>query len=193
MPATAGGKAHHHARDLAEAPVAHELHGVPHLALRALPAARLPDASVALHGAHEGASLEQVVRERLLAVDVLAVAGGERAHVGVPVVGRGDHHGVDVVAHAELAEVVVFAAVLVAVAPVHLVLRARRLVGVHVTHGHHLDVVHSQERAHVAVAHSAHADHAHHDAVGRRIRAHHASRHQIERAERRARSEECAP
>ena len=155
---------------------------MPHLALRALPAARLPDASVALHGAHEGASLEQVVRERLLAVDVLAVAGGERAHVGVPVVGRGDHHGVDVVANAELAEVVVFAAVLVAVALVHLVLRARRLVGVHVAHGHHLDVVHSKERAHVAVAHSAHADHAHH-----------ASRHQIERAERRARSEECAP
>ena len=54
-----------------------------------------------------GLALGDGQRQRLLAVDVLALAHGVDGDQGVPVVGRGDDDGVDVLAVEQLAEVLV--------------------------------------------------------------------------------------
>ena len=58
--------------------------------------ADLHDAFVFAGGVPELLPLMDSLCERLLDVDVLAGLGGENAHAGVPVIGRRDHHGIDV-------------------------------------------------------------------------------------------------
>ena len=65
------------------------------------------DAAVAARRLDHQRAFAQRERLGLLAVDVLAVAAGLDDHDGVPVVGRGDMHGVDVGPSQQLAEVVV--------------------------------------------------------------------------------------
>src|SRR5262249_19430986 len=84
---------------------------------------------------HNGAALADVVRQRLLYVDVLARLAGQDRGNGVPVVRRGDDHRVHVLAVEHLAEVAV-----------RLAARAGPLPGlgrvrlVDVAHGHERDV-----------------------------------------------------
>lgn len=163
--APAGGEADVDADDFADAPVADEFDGAAHFAGGALPAPGLPDAAVLADGVDEGAAFEEVVGEGFLAVDVFAVAGGESADGGVPVVGGGDHDGVDVGAGADVAEVFEHEAVGVGVAFVDAFLGGFHLFGVDVADGADGDVVYVEEGSHVAVAHAADADHGHGDAV----------------------------
>ena len=57
-------------------------------------AAGLKGAAVLAGGGHHGPSLADSQGERLLGIDVLAGLAGVDARQGVPVVGRGDNHGV---------------------------------------------------------------------------------------------------
>ena len=79
--------------------------------------------------------------ERLFAVDVFLAGGGFGGDDGVPVIGDGDHDGVDVVAREKLAVVVVGGAVLVAVLAVDGVERHLQAVLVDVAGGDDLAVV----------------------------------------------------
>jgi len=89
----------------------------------------------------------------------------------VPVVGRRDLHGVDVLARHQLAEVPVGHAVLVVVVLVVQLLALEPPGFVHVTHGDDLDFRISAEGAHVALALDSQPDDAQDDAIGRRRRA----------------------
>ena len=70
------------------------------------------DAAVAAGGLDHDPPFADGERFRLLAVDVLAVAHRLASDQGVPVVGRGAEHGVDVRASAEVAEIAVVGAAL---------------------------------------------------------------------------------
>ena len=102
-----GGQADLDPLDLADAPVADELRGLVEVLDRPLPRARLPDPAVALDRVAEGPALAQVVGQGLFAVDVESGPQGRDGQDGVPVVGHGDRHGVEVLAQIELAEIVV--------------------------------------------------------------------------------------
>src|SRR5262249_48693027 len=70
--------------------------------------AHLGDAIVLARGGDHGAAFADRVGERLLDEDVLAGAAGGDGGQGVPVVGRGDHDGVDIFDIEQLAEIVEF-------------------------------------------------------------------------------------
>jgi hypothetical protein len=114
------------------------------------------------------------VGQRLLAIDVLAGAGGEDAGDGVPVVRRGDDDGIDVFALEEIAEVGVrLTALELALALLGGVVVGGHLLGGvaalgdHVADGHDLDVWGAEEAAQVAAAHGADADEPEGEAVVR--------------------------
>jgi hypothetical protein len=67
----------------------------------------LQHAPVRVHGPQHLDRLVDIVRQGLLAVDVLAGAEGRQRDDGVPVVGRGDADGLNILAVDDLAEVVV--------------------------------------------------------------------------------------
>ncbi|OQB99883.1 MAG: hypothetical protein BWX80_03536 [Candidatus Hydrogenedentes bacterium ADurb.Bin101] len=71
-------------------------------------AAGLKYATVASYGVHHGAALGNGVGKGFFTVDVLARLRRGDADDGVPMVGRGNHDGVDIVARQHLAEIMVF-------------------------------------------------------------------------------------
>ena len=99
---------------------------------RALHRAGLQDAFVLAHGLHDFDGLVDVVRQRLFAIDILAGAQRGQRRDRVPVVGRGDADGVDVLAGDQFAEIVVRRAVAVLIEFVHLFLGVVAAGGVHV-------------------------------------------------------------
>jgi hypothetical protein len=98
-----------HPLDLADASGAHERDGQEEdpVVIAALLGADLHDAARLLGDPAERLALVDRQRQRLLAVDVLARLHGVDADLGVPVVGRADDDGVDVLAVEELAVVLV--------------------------------------------------------------------------------------
>ena len=86
---------------------------------------------------------------------------------GMPVVGRGDLHGVDVLACDQFAEILVRGAILVVVELVHRLLGLQSLGLMHVADRHDLDLGVPTERPHVAHALNAQADAPQHHAVRR--------------------------
>ena len=130
--------------------------------------AGLEDAPRAAHRVGQRQALRDVLRARLLAIHVLAGAGGIHGGRRMPVRARGDQHGIDIVAVQEFAKVAILRAVLVAVLLVGDFLdriAARRL---HVAHGDELDVVLLQEAAEVVRPPVSDADAAQRDSfVGR--------------------------
>ena len=92
------GKTDFHVRDVADEAVANDFRGLVELRERALPRTGLPDDVVLLHGPDDGLLFGDGAGERLLAVNVFLARGGFGGDDGVPVIGNGDHDGVDVVA-----------------------------------------------------------------------------------------------
>ena len=82
--------------DVADAPFLDVAHRALEVRARALLGAHLHDAIVAAGGVDHQPAVADVVRDRLLDVDVLAGVAGVDAHDRVPVLGRGDHDRVDV-------------------------------------------------------------------------------------------------
>ena len=157
---------------LSEVSVHGQLGGEAEVAAAALLGAELEHAPVAADRLAHGLALAGGERHGLLAVDVLAVAHGPDRVQGMPELGRGDEHRVDVVAGDQVAEVGVRVAALVG-APadfvgvallgplaVRLALRLERVAG-----GHDLDGRVTQHRAEVAAPLAADADVARADAV----------------------------
>jgi hypothetical protein len=70
-----------------------------------LHAADLKHPAVFAHGLHEGPRLVDGLSEGLFAVDILAGPGGKNADEGMPMIGGGDHDGVDFGAGEQVAEV----------------------------------------------------------------------------------------
>ncbi len=104
LPADAVVRVHVH--DIADEAVAHDHAGGAEVAPAALHGAGLEDAPVLLLGGDDLLRLVDREGEGLFAVDVLAVLHRLHAHVGVPVVGRGDAHRVDRRVVQDFAEVV---------------------------------------------------------------------------------------
>jgi len=84
--------------DVAELAGADNLRGLPAVGRGATVNADLDDALGLAGDVDDLAALDDGERERFLDVNVFARAAGVDAHEGVPVVGGGDHDGVDVVA-----------------------------------------------------------------------------------------------
>ena len=52
--------------------------------------------AISSNGLDHLSSLDDVVADRLLDVDILSCLAGQDGHEGVPVIGGGDRHGIDV-------------------------------------------------------------------------------------------------
>src|SRR6185503_8353170 len=91
--------------ELADPAVAHQLAGPAEVLVGSLLASGLEDALVFMHRIAHGASLGYCELERLLAIDVLAgVCRGDRRK-GVPVIGRGYLHRIDIFPSKELSKI----------------------------------------------------------------------------------------
>ena len=163
----AAGQAHDHMVQLPDQAVAHVFRRHAVLRLAALPAAGLPDHVVFLHGVHDRPLLRDGARQRLLAIDVLAVARGFRGHQSVPVVRDRNHDRVDVLARHHLAIIVVGLAVRVAVTLVDRVHGGLEVILVQITGGHHLAVLLLHEGTGISRSLHAPAKHGHGDLAGR--------------------------
>ena len=137
---------------LADAARADQFAGRAELVVGALLRAGLHDALVLACGGDHRAAFGDGVRQRLFAVDVLARLARAHGLQGVPMVGRADDHGVDVLAFEQLAEVAVDVAL--AVLGGHRLLGVGRTLLVDVAHGRGL----GEELAHVRLALPADAD-----------------------------------
>ena len=121
---------------LADLPVAHQLARTPELAVGALLGAELEHDAAFLDGLAQGLRGADAPADGLFAVHVLAPPDRFQRDERVPVVGRRDLHGVDVLALHEFPEVLVGSAVLVVVELVHRLLGLVPLGFMHVAHGH---------------------------------------------------------
>ncbi len=158
--------------DLAQPPVAHEFAGLAKFTGRTLHAARLEHPVVAAHGVHHRARLGDRQRQRLLAIDVLLRVGRGDHVQRVPVIRRGDDHGVNVLAREQIAEILVLRASLertlvrlFAVVILHQFFGVLTARGIHIAHGHHLRFLAVQEPIEQAAILFAHADETERDPV----------------------------
>src|SRR5262249_52623 len=83
--------------------VAHQFAGDAELLHRALDRAGLQHTLVSVHGLYDFDRFVDIVRQRLLAINVLAGAQRGEHRDGVPVVWRGDADGIDVLAREQFA------------------------------------------------------------------------------------------
>src|SRR5439155_1106445 len=86
--------------------------------LRTLPGTGLPDALILLDRFDDRLLFSDGSRQRLLAIDVLAVFGGLGRDERVPMVGDSEHDGINVFAGHHLAVIVVSLAILILVMPI---------------------------------------------------------------------------
>lgn len=162
----AGGEADFDAGDFAEEAVADDFGADAEVVFAALPGTGLPDALVFLDGGDDGLLFGDGAGEGFFAVDVFAIFGGFDGDDAVPVVGDGEHDGVDVFGGHHFAIVVVGAAVGVFVVAVDGLEGGLEVLFVDVTGGDDLAVGFGEEFVGVAGAHHAPADDAHGDAIG---------------------------
>jgi len=138
-------------------------HGLDHVGVGAGLRSGLDHASVLACGADELSSLEDIVGDRLLQIDVLSGLAGPDGGQRVPVVGRSDGHGVDILAGDQLAHVLEGA---------HRRPVAACLLGQPAEHGR-IDVAQGRQaetgdaggHGHVQLAAAPHADHPHPDRI----------------------------
>ena len=148
--------------------MANELADLANSRNRAVLSAGLKDSAPAAHGLDDAPALVNVERNGLFAIDIFARFDGIDAHEGMPVIGRGDHDGVDVIARQQFPVIIVSGASLAppvaAVNGVHLplALLAARPIDVANREKLHRRVVH--EPAQMPAAHRAPADQPHLDA-----------------------------
>ena len=137
--------------DFANAPVPHQFARLAELVRGTLHRARLEYTVILARRLHHFTGLMDGQGERLLAIDILARFARRDGYEGVPVIGRRNHHGIDVLACQQFAKLLVGRAALeflVALNAVELldrlfaVLPTRRI---DIAHGHHLRVGHRQE------------------------------------------------
>ena len=110
------GRSHDHRRaadadadrlHLADAAVADDLDGLAEASAELAPllAADLENDRILGDGVHDLPPFGNAVRQRLLAIDVLPGVGRQDAGDRMPMVRRGDHHGVDLLVGEQFAEV----------------------------------------------------------------------------------------
>ncbi len=159
---------------LSDPPAADQFAGEAEVALAALLAAGLKHAAVSSHRRDHVPGLADRQRQRLLAVDVLAGPGRRARDDRVPVVGRGNQDGVDVLSLQQTLELVVLVAALEraglpigGVLLLDLLLRIAALDGVDVADGDHLDLLVIEEAAKMAAAHVSDPDESDRDSLAR--------------------------
>ena len=123
-------------------------------------AAHLHDAAGLFLRLHHAAAVADLLHHGLLAVDILAGIHGVDGDFGMPVVGRGDEHGIDIRPRQHLAIIARGEKLL---APT--LFGAREPPLVDVGDRHQFDARHCLRRLGVAGAHTARADQRHADTV----------------------------
>ena len=108
----AARQADFHMGHRADQPVSNDFRGLMKGRNRTLPRAHLPDNAVLLDCANNGLLFGDGVRERLFGVDVFLAARGFSGDDLMPMIGHGDHHGIDVVAGKQLPVIVIAFAIL---------------------------------------------------------------------------------
>ena len=98
------------------------------------PRAALQHPLMSLHGAADGAPVCNARGQRFFRVEVLACRGGGRGDHGVPVVRRRIHHGIDVLAGEDFAEVTVNISIL----QFSEIAGSFSMLRIHITHRYHL-------------------------------------------------------
>jgi hypothetical protein len=105
------------------------------------------------------------VRQGLFGVDVFLAARRFSGHDLMPMIGHGDHHGIDVVARKQLTIIVIAFAILGPVIVVNHLDRGLQMIRIDIACRHHLAIIRRQKGLRVARPLPAHADHAKIDAV----------------------------
>jgi len=181
----AAGETAQHGVEFAETAVANQFAGLTEAGIGTLLRAGLEDALVILNGVDHGAALADGQRQGLLAVNILAGAGGGDGGQSVPMVREGDEHGVDIGAAEQVAEVFVDGATLVdprlasaavmpfdevagGFAPGDAAVPVARGLPIDIANGHDLDAFVGEEELEVIEALIATANDAEGDAAARR-------------------------
>ena len=105
---------------ISDQPVSNNLRGFVKHGNRTLPRSHLPNDLVRLDGADYRLLFSYRVRKRLFAVNVFFVPRSFGGDDLMPVVGDGDHHGIDIVAGQQLTIIVVGLAVLIPIGVINL-------------------------------------------------------------------------
>jgi hypothetical protein len=101
-----------------------------------------------------------------LALYVFTGLNCQDANQRVPMIGRGNHHRINVLAREDFAKILGRETILVLVAVVDCLLRAKQAIAVHVARRHHLRVLVAEIRAEIPIhAMITRADEANRDAV----------------------------
>ena len=98
-----------------------------------------------MYGANNGLLFGDGAGQRLFAVDIFLARCGLSGDDGVPMIGNGDHDGVDIVARHHLAVIVVGGAVLIAVVGVDGVDSLLQMVLLDVACGDNLAVIEAEK------------------------------------------------
>ena len=159
------GQADFNVGDVADEAVANDFGCFVELRNGTLPRSGLPDDVVLVHGANDGLLFGDSAGERLFAVDVFLARGGFGGDDGVPVIGDGDHDGVDVVTRDDLAVVVDGGAVLVAIVGVDGVDGGLQVIFLDIAGGNNLAIIEAEKCLGVGGSHHAPADDADGDAL----------------------------
>ena len=154
--------------EFADAAVADQCAGDPERARGALLGAELKDALVAMDFFPQRPVFGQVRAHRLFQVNVLPGADGCQRGQDVPMIGRGDEAGIDVLAGDQLAEVAISSAVLVLVMLVDSIARLLEVAGHDIAHRDDLGVLLIEEVAHIPLSLRADANAADRNAVAGR-------------------------
>ena len=150
---------------LSNQPVSNNLRGFVKHGNGTLPRSHLPDDLVLLDGADYRLLFGYGVRQRLFAVDVFLVPRSFGGDDLMPVVGDGDHHGINIVAGQQLTIIVVALAVLIPIGVINLLDGGLQMIGVDIARCDDLAVRQSQKRFRVSGPLPSHAYHAQIDAV----------------------------
>ena len=155
--------------DVAQCTGAHQLDGGDELLAAALLATHLQDAVVSTHGTLYGQSLGDGIGQRLLQIDVLAGLERMDGHEGMPVVGRGNLDGIDILTleHTLILfiDVATHRHALLLLPLGHIATEALALDAVHIAAGSHLHARTAREAAEVAASLLTQTDKAQDNAV----------------------------
>ncbi len=144
--------------DPSDASVSNQLTGKAEICLRTLPAARLPDDSIAAHRITQNPSFPERMSQGFFTVNIFAGAGGFDRNQGMPMVRQGQHYRINSWVRHHLAVIRVAFTVLILVMVIDPPAGLFKMIAVYIADSNHLCVRFGQKGPQIGAALPAHSD-----------------------------------
>jgi len=146
---------------LANAAVSHQFAGETKMVLRTLPAAGLPDTTVAAQNVHHSSTLAETVGKRFFTVAILAGFGRRNNGNSVPVIRQTQRDRIDILARQQLTKIMIHSTIRIAVSFINNGAGVFKMLLVQVADGDDLAIRFREKTLHVIGALPADTDAAH--------------------------------